>query len=219
MTRRAGCPAAVWPWFPAGSLGSIRYRASSAPVRLAVKAFLRPALAVGVAASILVLAPQARADVSSWMFTGGGISFVEQEGLELEHQGLLRIEAGLGTPPSRSFVFGGMFGTRTHFGLGTDMALSVRGASHGFVNGDWGLAVDLGAYQRFFGVDSTGFTGSLVGGAPWGITALATAGFGTNDAREYSFTVGIDFARLTVYRRSGENWWRNPFPAYRPEEE
>ena len=33
----------------------------------------------------------------------------------------------------------------------------------------------------------------------------------------FGATLGVDLARLTVYRRSGQNWWKNPFPAYRPE--
>jgi hypothetical protein len=28
----------------------------------------------------------------------------------------------------------------------------------------------------------------------------------------------LDFARLTVYRLSGESWLPNPHPAYRPKE-
>ena len=89
----------------------------------------------------------------------------------------------------------------------------------GFVNGDWGGGVDLGGYQRWWGTGSTGLQGALVLGAPWGITMSVGAGAGTNDARHYSATLGIDFARLTVYRRSGDSWWKNPFPAYRPGEE
>ena len=55
-------------------------------------------------------------------------------------------------------------------------------------------------------------------GAPWGITLSLGGGLGTNDARQYGATLGVDFARLTVYRLSGENWFPNPRAAYRPKE-
>ncbi len=56
-------------------------------------------------------------------------------------------------------------------------------------------------------------------GAPWGITLSATGTLGSNDERSVSAVLGIDFARLTVYRTSGGQWWPNTFPAYRPGED
>jgi hypothetical protein len=61
--------------------------------------------------------------------------------------------------------------------------------------------------------------GSLVLGAPWGITLSLGGGFGNDESRTYTASLGVDLARLTVYRRTGMNWWNNPFPAYRPEED
>lgn len=106
----------------------------------------------------------------------------------------------------------------THFGEGTDFALLVRGASHGYANGDWGLAVDAGVLQRWWGEGATGGTGTLSLGAPWGL-GLALNGMMAKGQRGMSAVLGIDLARLTVYRRSGNSWWKNSFPAYRPEHE
>ena len=40
-------------------------------------------------------------------------------------------------------------------------------------------------------------------------------GFGSNDTKFFGVTLGIDFARLTVFRTTGETWFPNPYPAYR----
>jgi hypothetical protein len=86
------------------------------------------------------------------------------------------------------------------------------------VTGGFGLALDVGPYRRFWGDGSTGGQAALVLGAPWGITLSVGGGLGTNDARLFGATLGLDFARLTVYRLAGENWFLNPHPAYRPKE-
>jgi hypothetical protein len=143
---------------------------------------------------------------------------LEQEDTELETQPMFQLETGLGSPPSDALIVGGLGRMQTHFGQGTDLGLAVRLALHGFVNGDWGGAIDLGGYQRWWETGSTGVTGALVLGAPWGITLSLGTHFGTNDARGYTAALGIDLARLTVYRRTGSSWWKNTFPAYRPEE-
>jgi hypothetical protein len=168
---------------------------------------------------MLALAAPARADVSSWLFVGGGPGFTEDGGGRLDQQPTLQLESGLGTPPADMLIFGGLGRVHTFFGQGTDLGLMFRTATHGFVNGSWGGAIDLGGYQRWWGIGSSGLQAALVLGAPWGITLTGGGGAGTNDARHYSVSLGIDFARLTVYRRSGDNWWKNPFPAYRPGEE
>jgi len=165
------------------------------------------------------MAPRvARADVSSWLYVAPGPSFVRQGNEDTKSQLSLQIDTGLGTPPAGAVVFGGLFHLQTHFGRGTDLGLMFRTATHGFVNGDWGAALDLGGYERWWELGSAGGMGQLVLGAPWGITLAAGGGMGTNDGRHMSVTLGIDFARLTVYRRTGESWWKNTFPAYRPEE-
>jgi hypothetical protein len=166
----------------------------------------------------LGLAGQARADVSSWAYVGSGVTSFEQDGFEMKLDPSLQIETGIGTPPNKPFVVGGLFKFQTLFGDGTDLGLALRLATRSFVNGDFGLAVDAGPYRRFWGEGSTGGQAALVLGAPWGITLSVGAGIGSNEARQFGATLGLDFARLTVHRHAGENWFPNPHPASRPKE-
>lgn len=168
------------------------------------------------ACGALALASHARADVSSWAYVGSGVSALEQRGLELKARPTLAIETGIGTAPSNRFIVGGLVKSQTFFGNGTDLGLALRVASQGFVTGRFGLAIDAGGYRRFWGVGSSGGQAALVFGAPWGITLSLGGGVGTHDARHFGATIGVDFARLTVYRLSGESWFPNPHPAYRP---
>jgi hypothetical protein len=170
-------------------------------------------------AFLLAVSSQAFADVSSWMFVGSGPSVIDPSETSARSQAALQVETGLGTPPAHDVIAGGMLRMHTHFTRGTDLGLLVRTASHGFVNGGWGGAVDLGGYQRWWGEGSSGLMGSLVLGGPWGITLSLGGGVGSDEARTYTASLGVDLARLTVYRRTGTNWWTNPFPAYRPEED
>lgn len=166
----------------------------------------------------LGFAGRARADVASWVYVGGGASSIKQRGLELRVDPTLSIETGLGTAPSHPLIVGGLFKIQTLFGDGTDLALALRVASQGFVTGRFGLALDAGPYRRFWGEGSTGGQAALVLGGPWGLTLSVGGAIGSNDARQLGASLGIDFARLTVYRLSGESWFPNPHPAYRPNE-
>jgi hypothetical protein len=159
----------------------------------------------------------ARGDVSSWLFVGTGPSSMRTSERGSDERWSLGVDAGMGTPPEGVIVVGGLGRFQTHLGRGTDLALLLRTATHGFANGDWGGALDLGGYQRFWEEGSSGGTGSLVLGAPWGITLSLGASLGTNDARTFSALLGIDLARLTVYRAAGQDWWVNPFPPSRSE--
>lgn len=163
----------------------------------------------------LVTSP-ARADVSSWIALYGGASNIGRLQNSRDWSPTLRLETGMGTDPSHALAVGGLLRTDTFFGNGTDLALLVRTASHGFVNGKWGIAVDLGAVARYWGTTSYGASGSVVIGGPWGLQLALGGSRGGHDLRALTAVVGIDLARLTVYRRSGANWWKNPFPAYRP---
>lgn len=164
----------------------------------------------------MACAGHARADVSSWAYVGSGASAFEQRGIKLKLDPTLAIETGMGSTPSKPLIVGGMVKMQTLFGDGTDFALALRLATQGFVTGRFGLALDAGAYRRFWSEGSTGGHAALVFGAPWGITLSVAGGVGSHDARQIGATLGIDFARLTVYRLSGENWFPNPHPAYRP---
>jgi hypothetical protein len=163
-------------------------------------------------------AAPARADVSSWAYVGAGASSLQQQGLDRRTATTLAIETGLGTPAKGPLVLGGLFKLSALFGEGADLGLAMRLANRSFVTGGFGLALDAGPYQRFWGDGSTGGQAALVLGAPWGITLSVGGGIGTNDARLFGATLGLDFARLTVYRLAGENWFPNPHPAYRPKE-
>jgi len=169
----------------------------------------KAALALATGAFTLSIGASAHADVSSWVYAGFGPGFLDQDGSE-EQRWTLQLETGLGTPPA-AVVFGGLFRVQPYFGEGTDLALLARGATRGFVQGGWGVALDLGGYERFWGRGSEGGLGSLVLGMPWGVTVSGTGGIGTNDQRFASVTLGLDFARLTVYRTHGTNWFLNPY--------
>jgi hypothetical protein len=170
-----------------------------------------PAAALFLAAS--AWSGAASADVSSWIFVGYGPATVDDgDRGGWETDSMLALETGLGTPPTSPIIFGGMFKLGTIFTRGTDLGLCLRTATKGYVLGGWGAAIDLGGYERFWETGSVGGLGSLVLGAPWGITLSLSGGIGTNDARHASAVLGIDFARLTVYRQSGENWFMTRTP-------
>jgi hypothetical protein len=166
----------------------------------------------GAAMAVLGAPRVARADVSSWLFIGSGPSWLQRASQDPEYQPSLQMETGLGSSPRDLVVLGGLGRVHTHFGQGTDLGLLIRSATRGLVRGDWGAALDVGAYERFWGVGSTGALLSLSLGAPWGITLSLTGGIGTNDSKTISAVIGLDLARATIYRQSGENWWENPFP-------
>jgi hypothetical protein len=184
----------------------------------AVRSWLNAFLIVSSASAVLFGARGARADVSSWAFVGGGVSRLQQDGLPGTVMPSMRLQIGLGTPPSNPVVLGGLFSLEPNFGYGSDLAVLLRGASRGYVNGGFGLALDVGPYERFWGEKSLGGEGTLWLGAPWGLALGVNGSFGSNDARGVSAILGIDFARLTVYRNTGTNWFPNPFPAYRPKD-
>ena len=170
------------------------------------------------ACGAMALSGHARADVSSWAYVGSGVSAFEQRRIELKASPTLAIEAGIGTAPSQRWIVGGMVKSQTFFGNGTDLALALRVATQGFVTGRFGLALDAGGYHRGWVGGSNGGQAALVFGAPWGITLSLGGGVGSHDARHFGATLGVDFARLTVYRLSGESWFPNPHPAYRPKD-
>ena len=175
---------------------------------------MRSFAAVALAALVLLVPSRARADVSGWANVSAGPTFID-DGTETLTQGALSLQAGVGSEPSTAFVGGGLFHLETHFQRGSDIGLLARVATQGYALGRWGVALDLGGYERFWGVGSAGGLGALVLGAPWGITLRGEAALGTNDARTFGLVLGVDLARLTVFRSSGEDWFPNPFPGYR----
>jgi hypothetical protein len=185
------------------------------PAACALRSWLSACLFLGSACSVLLVTRGARADVSSWVFVGGGVARLQQQNFPATTMGTMRLQIGLGTPPSNPVVLGGLFSLEPNFGYGSDLAVLLRTATRGYVNGNFGLALDLGPYERFWGEKSVGGTGTLWLGAPWGLALGVNASIGSHEARGFSGILGIDFARLTIYRNSGTNWFPNPFPAYR----
>ncbi len=154
-----------------------------------------------------------QAEPAAWLSVTAGPAWLQDHGADWgTPHGLLEVSSGLGTSPFRPIVFGGIIRSSTLIGSGTDLSLLGRGATRGYALGDWGGALDLGGYERFWGETSAGFTGSLNLGAPFGIVAALGGQLGTGATRGLTATLGFDFARLTVFRTSGENWWKNPFP-------
>jgi len=160
----------------------------------------------------------ANADVSSWVYAGGGASQVSARGADPETRSLMQLDAGIGSSPHAAVGFGGLLRTLTHFDGGTDLAICQRTTSGGFARGDWGLALDLGGYQRYWGPDSSGGMATLWAGAPWGLQLGVSGAVGTNDGQMLGLTIGLDWARATAHRTSAQTWWRNyllPLPSER----
>jgi hypothetical protein len=161
----------------------------------------------------------ALADVSTWLGVAAGVSLVDRFDFESPAP-TMRLGTGMGTDPSHPWIVGGMLRADTLFGHGTDLSLMLRLANHGYVNGGWGFAIDAGPLARFWGADAFGGAAVATVGGPWGLEAGITASYGDEHVRSLGCFLGIDLARLTVYRRSGSSWWKNSFPAYRtPAEE
>jgi hypothetical protein len=162
--------------------------------------------------ALICTAGAARADVSSWAFLGGGAAGLERAGTTDWPAGLMQLEIGMGTPASHPFVVGGLLKTMTFFGHGTDLAIAAWLAPRGFVVGDWGLALDAGGFERWWGpVHSEGGIGALVLGAPLGLQATAFGELGSSDEHTYGFTIGVDLMRMTVHRTTGLEHWQNPY--------
>jgi hypothetical protein len=189
-----------------------------------VRSTIPALLAVGSTFAILAVAAPARADVSGWAFIGGGaLAWKQGEASTMTPfndgtfgaNGTMTIEAGVGTTPEARFIFGGLFRLQPIFKHGTDLAWLLRGASHGFQAGDWGVAVDAGAYLRTWGPQiGGGFAGGVSLGMPLGFTLSVQTEVGTNKALSVGAVAGVDLLRLSVYRETLLKWWQNPSPAW-----
>lgn len=178
-----------------------------------MRSYARVVAAFWVLGAAFLTAP-ARADVSSWLFTGGGASIVDRSGSRTT-LGAIQIDAGMGSSPSNLFAVGGLARLNTYFSQGSDVALLFRTATAGYVRGTFGMALDLGGYYRFWADQKPGFAGGLSFGAPWGITLNVDAAVGPDQFRTYALVLGVDLARLTVHRSIGMGWWPNPYPSPR----
>jgi hypothetical protein len=167
---------------------------------------------LGVPLALALCSRAAHADISSWAFAGGGAGSLRLAPDATSTYGMMKLDLGLGTPPDASVIVGGVLKSVTFFSQGTDLALTVRGASGGFVRGTWGVALDAGGFERWWGSGSSGLLGELTLGGPWGVQASALYEQGRDDVRTFAAVIGVDLMRMSVYRTSGRNWWPNPFP-------
>jgi hypothetical protein len=188
-------------------------------VRIALRSWFPSLLAATSLIAIMTATRQVRADVSSWLFVGTGPSWISQQKATYELKPTLQFDLGVGSPASRSVVVGGLVRMTPYLGKGTDLAAAARIATQGYAVGTWGLALDAGGFQRWWGTESSGLLTSLQLGAPFGVTLSLNATFGSDDNRTYGAILGIDLLRLTVSRLGGQSWWYNPRPAWRPGEE
>ncbi len=164
----------------------------------------------------LLTAREARADVASWLFVGGGASAMSERGKSYELRPNMQIDLGMGSSMAQPLVVGGLVRATPYFGQGVDLGLALRLATQGFAVGKWGVALDAGGYQRWWGMGSTGGIASVQLGAPYGVTLSLNATFGSDEHRVFGAVIGVDLLRLTVNRLGGESWWYNPRPAWRP---
>ena len=178
----------------------------------------RARVAALAAVALVTAAGDASAEPSSWLSVQGGEARLKWTGGVERSRFALPFDVGMGAPPQLPVMVGVGVRLTPYFGQGFDHAAYVRLANRGYVLGRWGAALDGGGYFRKFGEGSSGWTGAVSLGAPFGFVAQATYAQGTNEARSLVMTVGIDFLRLTVYRVAGESWWPNVNPSYRPRE-
>ncbi len=159
------------------------------------------------------VASEARADVSGWAHASGGVMgwTAGEEGV-LTASPTMTIDAGMGSSPSEPFIVGGYFKVMPVFGEGVDIALMARFATRGFQTDYVGLAFDAGAYQRLWGLESTGFLGQAVLGLPLGFQLTAFGMAGSHESFGFGGTLGLDLVRLTVDRQHLLEWWPNPRP-------
>lgn len=196
---------------------------------------MRPAARIAVSLACLAVgltsAEAARADATAWAFLGGGgvawkqpphqapgqppgpVTSSTQPDLGL--QGAMNIDVGVGSSAENPFILGSLFRLMPVIGHGTDLAILGRLTTRHFQSGDFGLALDAGAYGRFWGERSSGFLGEFVLGGPLGLELRLFGSKGTNDAVAFGAVAGVDLLRLTVYRGSLLNWWQNPGPKLR----
>lgn len=165
--------------------------------------------AAAVLLTLLALSQRASAQASSWLYVGGGAGRIERSDDD-DTKSLIHVDTGLGTSSRRPIVVGGLLRLQGYIGGGADLGVLARLCTRSFVQGGFGVGLDAGAVQRWWGPNSTGFAGNLVVGAPWGITLVGGAMLGSNDQRTYFASLGLDLARLTVHRHTGLDWFANP---------
>jgi hypothetical protein len=183
-----------------------------------VRAPFRLLLALASGLGAFTAAGSAGAEPSAWMFLGGGPVGWKQEDSAFTASGAFSFDAGIGTSPENRFIVGGLLRATPVLQNGTDLALLARVATRGFQAGGFGLALDAGGYERFWGATSAGFAGAVNLGVPLGFTLSLQTEIGSDRAVSLGAIAGIDLLRLTVFRQSLLRWWPNPSPTQRAPE-
>jgi hypothetical protein len=168
----------------------------------------------------LAIAAPALADSSAWVFVGGGgLGWKQAQNLTYTPSPTMVVDGGVGTSPDGPVIVGGLFRFQPVFGSGNgiDMSILARLCTHGYQAGNWGVAVDLGGFGRYWGSRSVGFAGSVSLGMPLGFTLMLQTEVGIDRAFSFGAVAGIDLLRLTLYRQTLLNWWQNPSPAWKNE--
>jgi hypothetical protein len=188
---------------------------------------VRTLVAVPLALAVLgAQGPARAADVTSWLAIGGGYAIEhkpEASAVASSTDGAAVFSGtlGVGSSPRSRLVVGGVFRSLTHFSMGTDVSVALRGATGGFARGGWGVAIDAGIAARWWRSGDYGrypLQFILTAGAPWGLQigvgAHAWSVAGEHGATGGFAVVELDLLRLTLMRQgSTEAWWRNPAPA------
>lgn len=167
-------------------------------------------ISLGCGLATYLASSLALADVSSWIYVGAGAAQLDSPSVTRAQNPLtLQLDAGFGSAPTGPLVVGFAAKTWTYIDHGADVGLALRLTTPGYSLGNWGLALDLGATERFWGQTTTLASSSLSFGLPWGLNLAATAASDFGDTQSLVLTLGFDWARFTVHRTSGERWWRN----------
>jgi hypothetical protein len=172
-------------------------------------------LGISIACAALALPTAAWADASAWAYAGGGALLLKQGTEQLTPRGAMSFEYGMGTNPDGSFILGGLARLTPVVGLGPDLAICLRAATHGFQASNFGVALDAGFFQRLWGLHSSGVTGTFTIGFPLGFSLALHGIYANNNTMGFGAMVGIDFLRLTIYRQVLLDAWPNPSPAHK----
>jgi hypothetical protein len=180
------------------------------------------ALFLLLSAALLLIAPVASADLTSWLSLGGGYALSYGTlASNLNRGGAFSGTIGVGSTPIAPVIVGGVFRTTTRFGLGTDVGVMARVTTGGFSRGDWGFGADLGPSMRWWRSGDLGrypLQAVLLGGAPWGLqlaVGVDVVNLGGSPPSRGGFALlEFDFLRFTLMRQgSTDSWWKNPSPA------
>lgn len=164
------------------------------------------------AALVLLGAPAARADVSSFYALAPGLSVIDQG--EPIVTPSLDLDLGIGSLATRALVLGGLFHFAPQWTVGADLGGALRLCSSSYVRGEFGWALDLGGHHRFATAGGWAASSRAVLGLPWGLFAGLSASYGEGQVWTGTLSFGVDLARATVHRSRGTDTL--PSPLHQP---